>query len=187
MVAFDGGTGQGSAIAPRHDAHAPATNSTDSATGCDFTFDGGTGSGSAVSYITPGGAPGSPGGPVQLLAATTNTSTPVPPGTEVASGQAAYVTTGNSTLALALTPAGRSLLGQVKAADAAYWAANPQGQSPPYAQLTLTLGFTPDASASPAAGFPVVVPLAVIAVVAGVVVAALLMVRQSRRVGTATP
>ena len=143
VVAFDGGTGSGSAVAPRHDAHAPAANSTDAGTGCDF--DGSGGNGSAISYITPGG---SPGGPVQLLAATTATSTPVPLGTKVASGQAAYVTTGNSTLALALTPAGSSLLEQVKAADAGYWAVNPLGQSPPYAQLTLTLSFTPDASSS---------------------------------------
>ena len=100
VVAFDGSGASTGAIAPRPDA--PAANSTDAE--CDFAFDGSGGSGSSVSYIAPGGAPGSPGENVQLLAAATTTSTPVPLRTEVASGQAAYVATGNSTLALPRPP-----------------------------------------------------------------------------------
>jgi hypothetical protein len=73
----------------------------------------------------------------------------------VATGQASYTSSGNDTLALPLTAAGRSLLEQVKTEDAAYWTANPSGTSPPYALLALTLSFTPAASGT--RGLPIVV------------------------------
>ena len=178
VVAFEGGGGNGSAIG-FYPGDSPGTPRLDAASGCGFDFDGGTGSGSAVAFL-PGGAPNSTLDVTRQPAArlTAASPTPVPVGTQVAGGEAAYMTTGSHTLALPLTAAGRSLLEQVKAADAAYWAASPQGQSPPYALMTLTLSFTPAASA--AGGVPIVVWVVPLVVIFVVVVIVLVLWRRRR-------
>ncbi len=190
IVAFDGGTGSGSAVA-YHPGGAPNAAHDDTAADCDH----GTGPGPAPvvpPLTTPAPTPAQTAVPTtsrvpaasspRLLADMLAATTSVPVGTEVAAGRATYTSPGNHTLALPLTAAGRTLLEQVKAADTDYWAANPTGQSPPYAQLTLTLTFTPYAAAS-TTGFPVaaaVVPLAVIVVVAGGVTGVLVRRRRTR-------
>jgi hypothetical protein len=165
VVAFDGSGSSGSAIG-YHPEDGPPALLADSGTGCDLSFDGGTGSGSAIAH-RPGGASSPSLDAVRLpaISLTATSPTPVPVGTEVATGRASHSSSGNHTLALPLTAAGRSLLEQVKTEDAAYWAANPSGTSPPYALMTLTLTFTPAASATGGLSIAVwLVPLVVIVI-----------------------
>jgi hypothetical protein len=72
------------------------------------------------------------------------------------------------------------VLDQVKAEDTAYWAANPSDTGPPYALMTLTLSFTPAASAGggPAGGLPIAVWLVPLAVIVVAVIAVVLLRRR---------
>lgn len=174
VVAFDGSGGSGGAIAYHAPAGAPA-RLTDASGGCSsVAFDGTGGSGSSVVYRGGDAASGT----TRLTAVAFTAATPV--GTAVAAGRAAYRAPGTRGLDLPLTAAGRSMLMQLKAADASYWTAQPHGQSPPYARLLLTLSFTP-ATATVAAttgGASVLLIVLVVAVVLAAAAGAVLLRRR---------
>ena len=233
VLAFDGSSGSGGAIAYRpgvapmtlldSGGGLPANSCSDP---CIFAFDGSGSSGSAIAYH-PGGAsnfvhddsaadcdhgsgPGPPPIPPPITSSpptatptfgddrsghgheiptvlladvlTAASPSPVAVGTEVAAGQTTYPSGGNHTLALRLSAAGRTLLEQVKAEDAAYWAATPSGISPPYALMTLTLSFTPAAPA--AGGLPIVVWWGLLVVIVVAVIAVVLWRRRRVHPGT---
>jgi hypothetical protein len=134
------------------------------------TFDGSGGSGGAIGL--PLRPPRTAPGPAQLAADVTvaATATPAPLGTVMATGQATYAAPGHGTLALPLTAMGRSILEQVKAADASYYTAHPGGTTPPFVWLKLTLTFAPAATVAAASGGA---PLVLIVVIVVVVLAGL--------------
>lgn len=173
IVAFDGSTGQGSSIGLPVPAVEPSSRALLADAGgivsCP-TFDGTGGSGSSISFPVPPSR--SLRGPALLAAHVTTAaaSTLAPIGTAVATGQATYAAPAHGTLALPLTATGRSILEDVKAADAAYFAAHAGGTSAPFVWLRLTLTFAPAAAASPSSGGA---PVPVIVVIIVVLVAAL--------------